>query len=123
MNGTKAWGGLACVSGRLGTTKLLAGLEYVEAENVETADFILVTGPRDLMSSAEPYDDMLAAARERGLPMVCANPDLEVIRGGVRKSAPARLRRVRGAGWRRSLAREARCIGLRTVLRDARNRR
>ena len=63
----------------------LEGLEYVEAENVETADFILVTGPRDLMSSAEPYDDILAVARERGLPMVCANPDLEVIRGGVRQ--------------------------------------
>ena len=73
---------------RIGPTRdnqALAGLEYVEAENVDTADFILVTGPRDLMSSAEPYDDILAVARERGLPLVCANPDLEVIRGGLRQ--------------------------------------
>ena len=65
--------------------QVLKGLTFEEADSVENADFVLVTGPQDLMSTAEPYDDMLAVARERDLPMVCANPDLEVIRGGVRQ--------------------------------------
>ena len=63
----------------------LQGLKFDEVASIESADFILVTGPRDSMISAEPYDDMLTIARERNLPMVCANPDREVIRGGIRQ--------------------------------------
>ena len=65
--------------------RALEGLEFEEAADAETADFILVTGPRDQMTSAAPYEDMLRVAYERRLPMVCANPDREVIRGGVRQ--------------------------------------
>lgn len=65
--------------------RALEGLDFEEAESAESADFILVTGPRDQMTSAAPYEDMLRIARERRLPMVCANPDREVIRGGVRQ--------------------------------------
>lgn len=63
----------------------LDGLDFKEAEGVASADFILVTGPRDQMNSAEPYNDMLHTAFERRLPMICANPDREVIRGGIRQ--------------------------------------
>ena len=63
----------------------LDGLEFNEAEGVEFADFVLVIGPKDQMSSAEPYDDMLRTAFERRLPMICANPDREVIMGEVRQ--------------------------------------
>jgi HAD superfamily hydrolase (TIGR01459 family) len=63
----------------------LDGLEFNEAEGMESADFVLVTGPKDQMNSAEPYYEMLCAAFARRLPMICANPDREVIRGGVRQ--------------------------------------
>jgi len=63
----------------------LDGLEFDEADSVESANFILVTGPKDQMNSADPYDDMLRTAFERRLPMICANPDREVIRGGIRQ--------------------------------------
>jgi HAD superfamily hydrolase (TIGR01459 family) len=63
----------------------LDGLGFNEAEGVESADFVLVTGPKDQMNSAEPYEDMLRTAFERRLPMICANPDREVIMGGVRQ--------------------------------------
>jgi HAD superfamily hydrolase (TIGR01459 family) len=64
---------------------ILDGLKFKEAKDIEFADFILVTGPKDQMNSAEPYDDMLRTAFERHLPMICANPDREVIMGGVRQ--------------------------------------
>lgn len=50
------------------------------------ADFVLNTGPDDLAGPTEvaDWESLLQSFRARGLPMVCANPDLEVIRGGVR---------------------------------------
>ena len=52
---------------------------------IEDADWVLNTGPDD--EQPEALEDLLLlldrmAARD--LPMVCANPDLEVIRGGTR---------------------------------------
>ena len=50
------------------------------------ADFVLNTGPDDLGSTTdlESWEDVLKACLAAKLPMVCANPDLEVIRGGRR---------------------------------------
>ena len=47
------------------------------------ADFLLNTGALGFADTAETYRDLLAAARARELPMVCANPDLVVVRGGA----------------------------------------
>jgi HAD superfamily hydrolase (TIGR01459 family) len=48
------------------------------------ADFILNTGPWEDDETVADYEPLLKAAAARRLPMVCANPDLEVIRAGVR---------------------------------------
>ena len=50
------------------------------------ASFVLNTGPDDLgdPADASAYEPVLQACAAAGLPMICANPDLEVIRGGVR---------------------------------------
>jgi len=53
-----------------------AGLEVVE--RLEDADFVLITGPYRNEDPLSDYEDMLADARARNLPMVCANPDLVV---------------------------------------------
>jgi len=47
---------------------------------------LLNTGPDDLLGphDAEPYLPVLNAALRAGIPMVCANPDLEVVRDGQR---------------------------------------
>lgn len=52
----------------------------------EDASFVLNTGPDDNVdpSSIDPYLPTLEICLRRNLPMVCANPDLEVIRGGCR---------------------------------------
>jgi len=55
------------------------GLAYVEDPSL--ADFILNTGPAGWDDTIEDYRAVLAAARERDLKMVCANPDLTVMHG------------------------------------------
>ena len=55
------------------------GLAFVETPG--EADFILNTGPAGWEDTIEDYAPVLNAARDRDLPMVCANPDLVVIHG------------------------------------------
>jgi HAD superfamily hydrolase (TIGR01459 family) len=58
------------------------GLELSFVDAPEDADFILNTGPAQWHDTIETYAPALRAACGRGLPMVCANPDLVVIHGG-----------------------------------------
>ncbi len=58
------------------------GLERIAAP--EAGAFILNTGPWRDEERVEDYEDLLAASARLALPMICANPDLEVIRGGAR---------------------------------------
>ena len=51
-------------------------------DSIANADFVVNTGPVKLTDTVETYHDVLNAARQRSLPMVCANPDLVVIREG-----------------------------------------
>ncbi len=62
-----------------------AGLDYDFVEDLGAADFLLNTGAHMGDSTLADYEADLLAAASRRLPMVCANPDLEVIRGGVRE--------------------------------------
>lgn len=59
------------------------GLEIVA--DVDDADFILATGPAgDGTLDMHSFGAMLAKARKRDLALICANPDLEVLRGEQR---------------------------------------
>ncbi|MDA1058454.1 MAG: TIGR01459 family HAD-type hydrolase [Proteobacteria bacterium] len=62
--------------------QLLAGLEYQEAAALDGADFLLVTGFRnDETETVADYETELQVARNRDMPLICANPDLSVMRG------------------------------------------
>ncbi len=61
------------------------GLDYAFVDQIGEADFILSTGALSPEDTSTSYDPLLEDALGRGLPMVCANPDLEVIRGGRRE--------------------------------------
>lgn len=65
---------------------VIEGLPLERVATPEAAEFVLNTGPDDHQAGqrVEDFAPLLAACRGAGLPMVCANPDLEVIRGGVR---------------------------------------
>lgn len=58
------------------------GIQRVD--KIESGEFLLNTGPVDVTDSLEQYETILIEARQRGLPMVCANPDEVVIRDGQR---------------------------------------
>ncbi|MDA1132619.1 MAG: TIGR01459 family HAD-type hydrolase [Proteobacteria bacterium] len=64
---------------------LLDGLAYERADDISACDFVLNTGLyNDETETAADYAELLSEALARHLPMLCANPDLEVNRGGKR---------------------------------------
>ncbi|MBV8914836.1 MAG: TIGR01459 family HAD-type hydrolase, partial [Acetobacteraceae bacterium] len=65
---------------------LVDGLALTDVDDPAAATFVLNTGPDHLADPAEAasWDPVLERCAGAGLPMICANPDLEVIRGGVR---------------------------------------
>jgi HAD superfamily hydrolase (TIGR01459 family) len=69
---------------------------YEEVDRLEDADFIVNTGPSAErgLTDITPYMPTLQRAVALRLPMVCANPDLEVIRGGIRAICAGRLAQV-----------------------------
>lgn len=73
----------------LGPARDLSVLEDLPVTRVATpaeASFVVNTGPDDALGVTDlgPYEATLAACAAHRLPMVCANPDLEVMRDGRR---------------------------------------
>ncbi len=62
------------------------GLALEKVEQPADANFVLNTGPDDHRNPTDmdEFEDVLADCARHHLPMICANPDLQVIRGGVR---------------------------------------
>ena len=58
------------------------GLDLSFVDAPAEADFILNTGPAEWDDTIEDYAPVLRAALDRGVPMVCANPDHVVIHDG-----------------------------------------
>jgi HAD superfamily hydrolase (TIGR01459 family) len=63
---------------------MLEGAGLMRVAAIAEAEFILNTGPSDWDETVAQYEPVLQQARARGLPMVCANPDLVVIHHGRR---------------------------------------
>lgn len=61
------------------------GLDLDFVDKLGEAEFILNTGNLEASDKVETYREFLEEGLARKLPMVCANPDLEVIRGGRRE--------------------------------------
>jgi HAD superfamily hydrolase (TIGR01459 family) len=72
---------------------LLDGLDLVSVGSPAQAGFVLVTGLNDARETVADYERPLAAAAELRRPMICANPDLEVVRDGVRELCAGALAR------------------------------
>jgi HAD superfamily hydrolase (TIGR01459 family) len=65
---------------------LIVGLDLQLQETPDGAEFVLNTGPDDHRNPTDlaEFEPVLRECFEAGLKMICANPDLEVIRGGQR---------------------------------------
>jgi HAD superfamily hydrolase (TIGR01459 family) len=64
---------------------IIEGLALTPVTDPDGASFVLNTGAdiNRSLTDVAAYEDLLQACRAAGLPMICANPDLVVIRGGV----------------------------------------
>ncbi|MBV8097505.1 MAG: TIGR01459 family HAD-type hydrolase [Acetobacteraceae bacterium] len=65
---------------------VLQGLDLSLTDDPASADFVLNTGPDEQRSQTDlrAFEGVLRACVRQRLPMLCTNPDLEVIRGGRR---------------------------------------
>jgi HAD superfamily hydrolase (TIGR01459 family) len=65
---------------------VLEGLPLVIADSPADADFVLNTGPDDHRNPTDmaAFEPVLQDCAQHRLKMICANPDLVVIRGGIR---------------------------------------
>jgi HAD superfamily hydrolase (TIGR01459 family) len=65
---------------------VLEGLPLIKVAEPANANFVLNTGPDDHRNPTDmaEFEDVLRDCANHRLPMICANPDLQVIRGGVR---------------------------------------
>ncbi len=83
------WQGLGTRVFHLGPERdrnVLEGLGLTEVATPAEAEFLLNTGPDDHRNPTDmaEFEPVLEQCRAAGLPMICGNPDLEVIRDGVR---------------------------------------
>lgn len=65
---------------------IIEDVSLTQVDAPDQADFVVVAGPDDLdgPSDIADHDPILRACHAAGLPMICANPDLEIVRDGVR---------------------------------------
>jgi HAD superfamily hydrolase (TIGR01459 family) len=63
---------------------MFEGNGVVRVTDPADADFVLTTGPNTDDLDVAAHEELLRASLARKLPLLCANPDLEVIRGETR---------------------------------------
>ena len=82
QQGATTWGQHCYHIGPPRDHHLLKGLPFTPTDDIHTADFILNSGPWGDDHQVSDYHDLLHRAHARALPMLCANPDMNVVRGG-----------------------------------------
>lgn len=80
-----ALGDRAFLIGEAGDESVLQDQPVEEVDSVERATFLLCVGAYARTDTVDDYADLLAAALAHNLPMLCVNPDLEVLRGPKRE--------------------------------------
>ncbi len=73
---------------RGGDRQLLHGLDLNVVNDVDDADFILITGVDAPQKTIEDYEPVLRKAVTKGLPAICANPDIVTVFGKERAMGP-----------------------------------
>jgi HAD superfamily hydrolase (TIGR01459 family) len=73
---------------------MIEGLDFVAVTNPQRADFIWLAGLDDLSTNPEEWRQELEGFAARGLPMLCANPDLTMFTSNGLLPAPGALARL-----------------------------
>lgn len=71
--------------------RLTEGLPIQQSASLEDADFVLTIGVVGPSPTVEEKEGELKAAASKGLPMICANPDIQVVRDGTMSIAAGAL--------------------------------
>jgi len=86
---TDSWhrdiGDRAFLIGEAGDESVLQDQPIREVESLDEASFLLCVGAFKRSDTVAEYDALLAEAHQRRLPLLCVNPDLEVLRGPNRE--------------------------------------
>jgi len=86
--------GRACLLiSRGGDRTIVDGLDLDVVDDIENAEFVLLAGLDDAAAEPEQWRQRLARAAARGLPMLCANPDLTMFGANGLMPAPGALAR------------------------------
>jgi HAD superfamily hydrolase (TIGR01459 family) len=79
---------------RGGDRSLVEGLDLDLVDGPEAADFVLLGGLDEALADIALWRPRLAVAAARGLPLICANPDLKAITPAGLVPAPGALARL-----------------------------
>lgn len=71
--------------GEAGDESVLQDQDLTEVDDLAAADFVVAVGLFKRGDTLADYEALLTDMAARGLPMICANPDLEVMRGEKRE--------------------------------------
>lgn len=75
----------AFLIGEAGDESVLQDQDVAEVDDLDAADFVVAVGVYKRSDTIADYETLLADIRDRGLKMICVNPDLEVMRGEKRE--------------------------------------
>jgi HAD superfamily hydrolase (TIGR01459 family) len=78
--GGAGWGNRFYYIGPAKDAHVLHGLDFRRVSNLKNADFLLNVGYGSEEQSEEDFVPVLKLAQAKHLPMLCANPDLEVVK-------------------------------------------
>lgn len=82
---------------RGGDSTIVDGLDLAVASDVNDTDFVLLAGLDDAAAEPERWQSRLTEAATRGVPMLCANPDLTMFGAEGLIPAPGALARFYAA--------------------------
>jgi len=81
----QALGDRAYLIGEAGDESVLQDQPVTEVQALDEASFIVCVGAFKRSDIVADYDSLLTVAHRRDMPMICVNPDLEVLRGHRRE--------------------------------------
>jgi HAD superfamily hydrolase (TIGR01459 family) len=89
-----ATGSDVCVIGRVGDTYAFSTDDFTLVPRPEDAARLVIAGSDAPRTSLDAYRSALAGAARIGVPAICVNPDLTMIRDGVLVPAPGAIARI-----------------------------
>ncbi len=89
-----AIGATCCVIGRSGDRYAVSADDFSLVDRPADAAFLVFAGSDAPRTSLEAYRTMLTPAAQAGVPALCVNPDLTMIRDGELVAAPGAIARV-----------------------------